>query len=118
MLPRARGPASAVTSGTRDGLPNVPLRHGPLGPGPAGAAGRAYTPDSWGPGATGAPSAGPPGATERAAVQEPAMELVPRTLISIGLLLLAGLATDSLGRCSRLPRVTLLLLLGLVAGQR
>lgn len=46
------------------------------------------------------------------------MELVPRTLISIGLLLLAGLATDSLGRCSRLPRVTLLLLLGLVAGQR
>lgn len=37
-------------------------------------------------------------------------------LLALGVLLLAGLATDALGRHTPLPRVTLLLLFGIVAG--
>ncbi|MGH0030201.1 MAG: cation:proton antiporter [Myxococcota bacterium] len=37
-------------------------------------------------------------------------------MLTLGLLLLAGLATDALGRLTRLPRVSLLLLLGLLLG--
>ncbi len=37
-------------------------------------------------------------------------------LVTLGVLFLAGLAADELGRVTRLPRVTLLLLLGLAAG--
>lgn len=37
-------------------------------------------------------------------------------LMTLGVLLLLGLATDALGRFTRLPRVTLLLLLGVVIG--
>jgi len=41
----------------------------------------------------------------------------PATILtSIGLILLLGLATDALGRFSRLPRVTLLLVLGFIIG--
>lgn len=44
------------------------------------------------------------------------MEELARTLVTLGLLLLAGLATDAIGRHSALPRVTLLLLFGLAIG--
>lgn len=37
--------------------------------------------------------------------------------VTLGALFLAGLAADTLGRVTRLPRVTMLLILGLVAGQ-
>ena len=37
-------------------------------------------------------------------------------LITLGVLFLAGLAADQLGRATRMPRVTLLLLLGIAAG--
>ena len=37
-------------------------------------------------------------------------------LVTLGVLFLAGLAADELGRVTRLPRVTLLLLLGMAAG--
>lgn len=37
-------------------------------------------------------------------------------LVTLGVLFLAGLVADELGRATRLPRVTLLLLLGIVAG--
>ena len=43
------------------------------------------------------------------------MELAP-TLLTLGVLFLAGLAADEIGRATRLPRVTMLLLLGLLAG--
>ena len=39
-----------------------------------------------------------------------------RGMFVLGLLFLAGLVTDELGRRTPLPRVTLLLLVGLVAG--
>ena len=42
---------------------------------------------------------------------------VPLTLIALGLLFLLGLAADALGRRTRLPRVTLLLGCGLLAGE-
>lgn len=45
------------------------------------------------------------------------MSELPAALISMGLLFLAGLAADQLGARSRLPRVTLLLGCGLLAGQ-
>ena len=38
------------------------------------------------------------------------------TLIALGGLFVVGLATDELGRRTRLPRVTLLILLGILAG--
>jgi Kef-type K+ transport system membrane component KefB len=38
-------------------------------------------------------------------------------LVTLGLLFLAGLAADHIGRLTRLPRVTLLLLLGLLVGR-
>lgn len=41
---------------------------------------------------------------------------LPQALIGLGLLFLLGLAADALGHRSRLPRVTLLLLCGLAAG--
>ena len=44
------------------------------------------------------------------------MEEIAVTLITIGILLLLGLVTDALGRRSRLPRVTLLLLFGFLIG--
>jgi NhaP-type Na+/H+ or K+/H+ antiporter len=37
-------------------------------------------------------------------------------LLTLGVIFLAGLATDVLGRRTRLPRVTLLLLLGVCVG--
>ncbi len=43
------------------------------------------------------------------------MEL-PGFLVTLGVLFLFGLVADQLGRITSLPRVTLLLLLGLVAG--
>lgn len=42
---------------------------------------------------------------------------VPLALIALGLLFLSGLAADALGRRTRLPRVTLLLGCGLLAGE-
>jgi len=39
-----------------------------------------------------------------------------KTLITLGILLLLGLATDAIGRRTRLPRVTLLLIFGFVIG--
>lgn len=41
---------------------------------------------------------------------------LPIFLIALGVLLLVGLATDEIGRRTRLPRVTLLILCGLAAG--
>ncbi len=41
----------------------------------------------------------------------------PVLLITLGVLFLGGLAADHIGRMTRLPRVTLLLLIGLMAGQ-
>ncbi|WP_428514178.1 cation:proton antiporter [Roseovarius sp.] len=42
---------------------------------------------------------------------------IAELLMALGVLFLAGLAADQAGRFTRLPRVTMLLLLGLVAGQ-
>ncbi|MGI9590702.1 MAG: cation:proton antiporter [Myxococcota bacterium] len=44
------------------------------------------------------------------------MEDLAPTLVTLGLLLLVGLATEAIGRRSALPRVTLLLLFGLAIG--
>ncbi|MDH5181904.1 MAG: cation:proton antiporter [Gammaproteobacteria bacterium] len=44
------------------------------------------------------------------------MQIAPQFFITIGCLLLLGLATDLLGRRTRLPRVTLLLIFGIVIG--
>ena len=44
------------------------------------------------------------------------MEIVPKILITLGLLFLLGLLTDLLGRHTPLPRVTLLLLAGFMIG--
>jgi Kef-type K+ transport system membrane component KefB len=44
------------------------------------------------------------------------LENLARTLITLGALLLASLVLETLGRRTRLPRVTLLLLLGLLSG--
>ncbi len=44
------------------------------------------------------------------------MEIVPKILITLGLLFLLGLLTDLLGRRTPLPRVTLLLLAGFAIG--
>ncbi len=44
------------------------------------------------------------------------MEIAP-LLITLGILFLAGLAADEAGRITRLPRVTMLLILGLLAGE-
>jgi len=38
-------------------------------------------------------------------------------LITLGVLFLGGLLADQIGRYTRLPRVTLLLILGLLVGQ-
>jgi Kef-type K+ transport system membrane component KefB len=45
------------------------------------------------------------------------MDEFSKALISIGAILLLGLATDVIGRRTKLPRVTLLLLFGLLIGQ-
>ena len=39
------------------------------------------------------------------------------TLLTLGVLFLVGLAADEIGRRTRLPRVTLLLLAGVLAGR-
>ncbi|MCK4794797.1 MAG: hypothetical protein KAV87_64305 [Desulfobacteraceae bacterium] len=44
------------------------------------------------------------------------MDDTAKTLITLGILLLLGLATDAIGRRTRLPRVTLLLIFGFVIG--
>jgi Kef-type K+ transport system membrane component KefB len=44
------------------------------------------------------------------------MDDTAKTLITLGILLLLGLATDVIGRRTRLPRVTLLLIFGFVIG--
>jgi len=44
------------------------------------------------------------------------MDDTAKTLIKLGILLLLGLATDAIGRRTRLPRVTLLLIFGFVVG--
>jgi Kef-type K+ transport system membrane component KefB len=44
------------------------------------------------------------------------MDDTAKTLITLGILLLLGLATDAIGQRTRLPRVTLLLVFGLVIG--
>jgi len=44
------------------------------------------------------------------------MDGTAKTLITLGILLLLGLATDVIGRRTRLPRVTLLLIFGFVIG--
>jgi len=44
------------------------------------------------------------------------MDDTAKTLITLGILLLLGLATDAIGRRTRLPRVTLLLIFGFVVG--
>lgn len=44
------------------------------------------------------------------------MNHTAKTLITLGILLLLGLATDAIGRRTRLPRVTLLLIFGFVIG--
>ncbi|MFQ6546387.1 cation:proton antiporter [Aestuariibius sp. 2305UL40-4] len=44
------------------------------------------------------------------------MDIAP-LLITLGVLFLAGLAADEAGRITRLPRVTMLLILGLLAGE-
>ena len=44
------------------------------------------------------------------------MEIIPKILITLGILFLLGLLTDLLGRHTPLPRVTLLLLAGFVIG--
>ena len=41
---------------------------------------------------------------------------LPVLLLALGALLIVGLATDEIGRRTRLPRVTLLILFGLAAG--
>jgi Kef-type K+ transport system membrane component KefB len=41
---------------------------------------------------------------------------IPQTLLTIGCLFIAGLLADAIGRRTRLPRVTLLILLGVSAG--
>ncbi|MBY6202254.1 cation:proton antiporter [Maritalea mobilis] len=45
------------------------------------------------------------------------MDEIARLFVTLGALFLAGLAADALGRRTRLPRVTLLLLIGVAAGQ-
>ena len=40
----------------------------------------------------------------------------PYALITLGVLFSVGLCADQLGRCTRIPRVTLLLICGLIAG--
>ena len=44
------------------------------------------------------------------------MDDTAKTLITLGILLLLGLATDAIGKRTRLPRVTLLLIFGFVVG--
>jgi len=44
------------------------------------------------------------------------MDDTAKTLIKLGILLLLGLATDAIGRRTRLPRITLLLIFGFVVG--
>ena len=44
------------------------------------------------------------------------MDNIPIILITLGILLLLGLAADILGRHTPLPRVTLLLIIGFFAG--
>jgi Kef-type K+ transport system membrane component KefB len=44
------------------------------------------------------------------------MDDIPRILITLGVLFLCGVAADAIGRRTRLPRVTLLLILGFVIG--
>jgi len=44
------------------------------------------------------------------------MDDTAKTLITLGILLLLGLATDAIGRRTQLPRVTLLLIFGFVVG--
>ncbi len=44
------------------------------------------------------------------------MDDTAKTLITLGIVLLLGLATDAIGRRTRLPRVTLLLIFGIVIG--
>jgi Kef-type K+ transport system membrane component KefB len=44
------------------------------------------------------------------------MDPISKTLITIGAILLLGLATEAIGRRTKLPRVTLLLLFGLLIG--
>ena len=44
------------------------------------------------------------------------MDYQARTLIILGALFLLGLATDTIGRRTKLPRVTLLLILGFIVG--
>jgi len=44
------------------------------------------------------------------------MDDIAKTLITLGILLLLGLATDAIGQRTRLPRVTLLLIFGFVVG--
>ncbi|MBW2334470.1 MAG: cation:proton antiporter [Deltaproteobacteria bacterium] len=44
------------------------------------------------------------------------MDDTAKTLITLGILLLLGLATDAIGQRTRLPRVTLLLIFGFVVG--
>jgi Kef-type K+ transport system membrane component KefB len=44
------------------------------------------------------------------------MDDIARILITLGVLFLCGVATDAIGRRTRLPRVTLLLILGFVIG--
>lgn len=44
------------------------------------------------------------------------MQTAPQVFIAIGCILLLGLATDLLGRRTRLPRVTLLLIFGMLVG--
>lgn len=44
------------------------------------------------------------------------METIPLALVTVGALLLAGLLADTLARRTPLPRVTLLMLLGVAVG--
>ena len=50
-------------------------------------------------------------------VRETFRKRMRQSLISLGFIFLAGLAFDAVGRRTKLPRVTLLLLFGILVGQ-